>query len=161
MYLANDVIQNSKKKGPEYSRSFFKVLSSAFRHIFESCATDTKTISALQRILSIWEDRGVYETRIVNDFRKELQSPDEAEESNGNHSNESSESSSGAAAATGAGPGKRKIGESDRDAAKRSKSSAAGHGGEAAGKDRIKSETIDVNGTKETHVILSQHVPAG
>lgn len=150
MYLANDVIQNSKKKGPEYSRAFFKVLTLAFRHIFECCSSDTKTISALQRILSIWEDRGVYETRIVNGFRKELQSPDDVEETNENNSNESTESSGATS--------KRKIGESERDAAKRARSS--GHG-EAVVKDRIKTETIEVNGTKETHVILSQHVPIG
>ena len=32
MYLANDVIQNSKKKGPEFSRDFKDVLPSAFKN---------------------------------------------------------------------------------------------------------------------------------
>ena len=30
MYLANDVIQNSKKKGPEFSRDFAPVLTDAY-----------------------------------------------------------------------------------------------------------------------------------
>lgn len=30
MYLANDVIQNSRKKGPEYSKEFSGVLKQAF-----------------------------------------------------------------------------------------------------------------------------------
>lgn len=153
MYLANDVIQNSKKKGPEYSRDFLKVLKLAFRHIFECCASDTKTISALLRILSIWEDRSVYESKIVKEFRRELQpSEDEANE-NSNDGAASSESNGAAAAG-----GKRK-GDGEREVAKRAKTHAGESG--ASAKERIKSETIEVNGTKETHVILSQHVPAG
>ena len=31
MYLANDVIQNSKKKGPEFTRDFGSILADAFR----------------------------------------------------------------------------------------------------------------------------------
>ena len=31
MYLANDVIQNSKKKGPEFKEDFGSVLGDAFR----------------------------------------------------------------------------------------------------------------------------------
>lgn len=30
MYLANDVIQNSKKKGPEFTKDFATVMSDAF-----------------------------------------------------------------------------------------------------------------------------------
>jgi len=35
MYLANDVIQNSKKKGPEYGKEFNHVLGKVFAHIGE------------------------------------------------------------------------------------------------------------------------------
>ena len=31
MYLANDVIQNSKKKGPEFKEDFGSILADAFR----------------------------------------------------------------------------------------------------------------------------------
>lgn len=33
MYLANDVIQNMRKKGPEYSKEFATVLKSSFEII--------------------------------------------------------------------------------------------------------------------------------
>lgn len=33
MYLANDVIQNSRKKGPEYAKEFGTVLKKAFENI--------------------------------------------------------------------------------------------------------------------------------
>lgn len=33
MYLANDVIQNSRKKGPEYAKEFATVLKQAFENI--------------------------------------------------------------------------------------------------------------------------------
>ncbi len=32
LYLANDVVQNSKKKGPEFSRDFKTVLPYAYKH---------------------------------------------------------------------------------------------------------------------------------
>lgn len=33
LYLANDVIQNSKRKGPEFTREFESVLVDAFSHV--------------------------------------------------------------------------------------------------------------------------------
>jgi len=33
MYLANDVIQNSRKKGPEFSKEFGAVLKPSFEHV--------------------------------------------------------------------------------------------------------------------------------
>lgn len=73
MYLANDIIQNSKKKGPEYGKEFSKVLKKAFSHIGDTCASDNRTIGSLGRILKIWEDRGVYDEKAIVDFRTELQ----------------------------------------------------------------------------------------
>ncbi len=32
LYLANDVVQNSKKKGPDYGRDFKIVLPMAYKH---------------------------------------------------------------------------------------------------------------------------------
>ena len=32
LYLANDVVQNSKKKGPEFCRDFKTVLPYAYKH---------------------------------------------------------------------------------------------------------------------------------
>ena len=36
MYLANDVIQNSKKKGPEFTREFATVLPDAYKFATKS-----------------------------------------------------------------------------------------------------------------------------
>ena len=71
MYLANDVIQNSKKKGPEYGKEFANVLPKAFSHIGESCKSE-KLFGSLGRILNIWEERGVYEPKVIADYRSRL-----------------------------------------------------------------------------------------
>lgn len=72
MYLANDVIQNSKKKGPEYSTSFSSaILSKAFSDISQKC-DDEKTFKSLERILNIWNERGVYESDKIKEFEANL-----------------------------------------------------------------------------------------
>jgi len=69
MYLANDVIQNSKKKGPEFGKEFGNVLRKCFEDIVKH-GCDEKTRNSLNRILAIWEERGVYDSRQIEDFRK-------------------------------------------------------------------------------------------
>lgn len=71
MYLANDVIQNSKKKGPEYGKEFGNILKRAFEHIAEK-GIDDKTKSSLSRLLKIWNDRGVYDDAQIADFKSAL-----------------------------------------------------------------------------------------
>lgn len=139
MYLANDVIQNSKKKGPEYGKEFQKVLHKAFQHIGETCSTsDNKTIASLDRILKIWDERQVYDTKMVQGFREALHRDD------GSHSPKSEP------------PEKRKR-EDDVAAANRHKISRP----DGYSRERVKSETVEVNGTVETHVILSPQATAG
>lgn len=147
MYLANDVIQNSKKKGPEYGKEFGKVLKNAFTHIGETCQNDEKTLGSLSRILKIWDDRGVYESKIIEEYRISLTKLSDSSSSNTiDKSNISS---------------KRKVDsiENGRDASKKLKltSSSSSSSKEHAGK----RETIEINGTVETHVILSPKAPAG
>lgn len=71
MYLANDVIQNSKKKGPEYGKEFSNVLPKVFAHIGETCKSD-KLLGSLGRILNIWQERGVYDPKTIADYRGRL-----------------------------------------------------------------------------------------
>jgi regulator of Ty1 transposition protein 103 len=72
MYLANDVIQNSKKKGPEYSESFSSaILTKAFADIAQKCEED-KTFKSLDRILKIWDERGVFESEKIKEFQANL-----------------------------------------------------------------------------------------
>ncbi|KAL1129187.1 hypothetical protein AAG570_013717 [Ranatra chinensis] len=71
MYLANDVIQNSKKKGPEYTKQFASILKKAFKLIGQAnCGEKTK--KRLERMLAIWEERTVYEKKQIEEFRKLL-----------------------------------------------------------------------------------------
>ncbi|XP_042187696.1 regulation of nuclear pre-mRNA domain-containing protein 1A isoform X3 [Callorhinchus milii] len=66
LYLANDVIQNSKKKGPEFTKDFAPVLVDAFSHV--SSESDENCKKHLERVLAIWQERMVYE----NDFIDQL-----------------------------------------------------------------------------------------
>ncbi|XP_014207970.1 regulation of nuclear pre-mRNA domain-containing protein 1B [Copidosoma floridanum] len=72
MYLANDVIQNSKKKGPEFGKEFASVLPKAFDHMKHF---DDKTRDKACRLISIWEERGVYDKSQIADFRAAFFSP--------------------------------------------------------------------------------------
>lgn len=69
MYLANDVIQNSKKKGPEYGQEFGIHMQKAFEYM-SSC--DEKTKNSLERLLNIWEERGIYDKLTINEFKRAL-----------------------------------------------------------------------------------------
>lgn len=69
MYLANDVIQNSKKKGPEYNKEFANVLKKAFEFIGQKMQEE-KTKKSVNRLLAVWEERGVYSKSQIADFRR-------------------------------------------------------------------------------------------
>uniref|UniRef100_A0A6B2EIQ4 Putative regulator of nuclear mrna n=1 Tax=Phlebotomus kandelakii TaxID=1109342 RepID=A0A6B2EIQ4_9DIPT len=134
MYLANDVIQNSKKKGPEYGSEFTKALEAAFRHVAETCSKEGKTINSLDRILSIWLERGVYNAEVIQAYQTALHTVPQADEE----------------------PVKKKRKpEEHAKPAKRPKTTAE------KPKEHVKSETVEVNGKVETHVTLSPHTPVG
>lgn len=69
MYLANDVIQNSRKKGPEYGKEFGLILKNAFEHM-ASIGYDEKTRNSLGRLLTIWGERGMYDELQITEFRQ-------------------------------------------------------------------------------------------
>lgn len=166
MYLANDVIQNSKKKGPEFGKEYENVLLKAFKLIAGS-GPEEKTIHSLNRILNIWGERGVYDEPKIKEYSAAL--------------NQREKSPAAAATATAATPSK-KNGEEKREKRKpeggdsnghghkkksksSSSSSATANSGSSAApveKKPVKSEvTIEVNGKVETHVTLSPHQPDG
>lgn len=70
LYLANDVIQNSKRKGPEFTKDFAPVIVEAFKHV--SSDTDEGCKKHLGRVLSIWEERAVYENDILEHLKTAL-----------------------------------------------------------------------------------------
>jgi len=59
VYLANDVIQNGKKKAPEFSKVFAHMLPDAFTQASKDA--DEKMKGSLKRVINIWKERGVYE----------------------------------------------------------------------------------------------------
>ncbi|ODM94052.1 Regulation of nuclear pre-mRNA domain-containing protein 1B, partial [Orchesella cincta] len=66
VYLANDVIQNSRKKGAEFGKSFAPILKKMFDHMAR--IPEEKTKGSVLRILKIWEDRAIYEVNLIRDF---------------------------------------------------------------------------------------------
>ncbi|XP_058234195.1 regulation of nuclear pre-mRNA domain-containing protein 1A isoform X2 [Hemibagrus wyckioides] len=64
LYLANDVIQNSKRKGPEFTQDFAPVIVDAFKHVSSEGEEGCK--KHLERVLSIWQERAVYENDLLD-----------------------------------------------------------------------------------------------
>jgi hypothetical protein len=59
VFLANDVVQNSRKRGPAYTDAFAPLLPGALRHVIKH-ATGQETVHQLQRLVAVWEQRKVF-----------------------------------------------------------------------------------------------------
>ncbi|XP_034560980.1 regulation of nuclear pre-mRNA domain-containing protein 2a [Notolabrus celidotus] len=71
IYLANDIIQNCKRKNAiVYRTAFAEVLRDAF--VLLNSEGDPKVIKSVERILSIWEDRSVYSGTLITELRNSL-----------------------------------------------------------------------------------------
>ena len=71
MYLANDVIQNSKKKGPEYNKEFGSKLAKVFDHL-GGIRLDDKSSRGINRLLTVWGERGVFGSDEIASFKSNL-----------------------------------------------------------------------------------------
>ncbi|XP_053663143.1 regulation of nuclear pre-mRNA domain-containing protein 1B [Anopheles marshallii] len=138
MYLANDVIQNSKKKGPEFGREFEHVLLKAFKNVAQS-SPEPKTINSLNRILGIWGDRAVYEEPKIKEYSTVLNGTDTIPkvEVNGSEKKRKGDSNS-----------------NESDSSKKPRTAVVTE-------KKVKSEVVEVNGKVETHITLSPHQPDG
>ncbi|KAG6464538.1 hypothetical protein O3G_MSEX014580 [Manduca sexta] len=135
MYLANDVIQNSKKKGPEYGKEFGEVLVESFQHMAKT-GIDTKTKNSLHRILSIWQERGVYDAQKIQDFKDAMDSSNSIKANKVN---------------------KRKSSDNEpKEPAKKNKVE-----GRAKSERRHSETKVEVDGHIETHTTLSPKTPPG
>lgn len=67
LYLANDVIQNSKKKGPEFTRDFEGVLVDACSHVARE--TDESCKKHMVRLLNIWQERSLYRADFIQQLK--------------------------------------------------------------------------------------------
>ncbi|KAL1336675.1 hypothetical protein HN51_031053 [Arachis hypogaea] len=64
LYLANDILQNSKRKGNEFVTEFWKVLPSALKYVDEKGDDHEKKVAS--RLVDIWEQRRVFGSRAKN-----------------------------------------------------------------------------------------------
>jgi len=69
LYLANDVVQNSRKKAPEYAKEFGGSLKKVLDHLTK-LKLDDKTIKSISRLLQIWAERQIFEPKIQADLTK-------------------------------------------------------------------------------------------
>ncbi|KAM7460252.1 hypothetical protein LguiA_019743 [Lonicera macranthoides] len=61
LYLANDILQNSRRKGSEFVDEFWKFLPDALRDVIENGGEFGK--SAVLRLINIWDERKVFGSR--------------------------------------------------------------------------------------------------
>lgn len=62
LYLANDILQNSRRKGSEFVNEFWKVLPAALKHVYDN--SDENGKKAANRLVEIWEERKVFGSRV-------------------------------------------------------------------------------------------------
>ncbi|KAG7227002.1 hypothetical protein INR49_022348 [Caranx melampygus] len=67
LYLANDVIQNSKKKGPEFTKDFESVLVDACSHVASEADENCK--KHMERLLNIWKERNLYRSDFIQQLK--------------------------------------------------------------------------------------------
>ncbi|XP_029292466.1 regulation of nuclear pre-mRNA domain-containing protein 1B [Cottoperca gobio] len=67
LYLANDVIQNSKKKGPEFTKDFETVLVDACSHVAREADEGCK--KHMERLLNIWKERALYRADFIQQLK--------------------------------------------------------------------------------------------
>lgn len=69
LYLANDVVQNARKKYPEVPREFGKVMKSVFSHL-AALELGPKTEASLGRLVKIWRERQIFEKQVTLDIER-------------------------------------------------------------------------------------------
>jgi len=69
MYFANDVVQNSKKRGGEYAREFGTVMRRVFEHL-ATLQLEDKTIVSLVRLLGIWQERQIFDKKMLDEIHR-------------------------------------------------------------------------------------------
>ena len=67
MYLANDLVQNSRKKYPEIAKEFGTVMKLVFTHLV-ALNLDAKTQNSINRLVNIWRERQIFDKKILSDM---------------------------------------------------------------------------------------------
>lgn len=61
LYLANDILQNSRRKGSEFVNEFWKFLPAALKDFYEN--SDDAGKKSVSRLVDIWDERKVFGSR--------------------------------------------------------------------------------------------------
>lgn len=69
LYLANDVVQNSKKKAPEFAKEFGGIMKKVLDHL-AAVKLDEKTVKSIARLLNIWQERSIFEAKIQTELSR-------------------------------------------------------------------------------------------
>jgi len=135
MYLANDVIQNSKKRGPEFSKEFLNVL----KLIFQFLAKDVEpaTLSSLDRLVNIWEERAVYDKSHIKVFRQALH-PSDKVEVNENNNNTNNSTTTGKESTNSKSTRKR-----ENDSSSNAGKDTSGHNNNGHSNKKLRSDQLD------------------
>ncbi|KAH6828639.1 hypothetical protein C2S53_006637 [Perilla frutescens var. hirtella] len=64
LYLSNDILQNSRRKGSEFVNEFWKVLPASLKTAYDSGNGNCRKVAS--RLVDIWEDRKVFGSRGQN-----------------------------------------------------------------------------------------------
>jgi regulator of Ty1 transposition protein 103 len=85
LYLANDVIQNSRKKCPELAKQFAPSVRKVVEHLAH-IKLEANTVKSIGRLITIWQERSIFDDKTLADMRKfwakkqpDLDAPAEAE----------------------------------------------------------------------------------
>ncbi|CAG8554313.1 612_t:CDS:2 [Cetraspora pellucida] len=68
IYLCNDVCQNSRRKGLEFTQEFKKVLPDAMEHTYRHATADVQGI--IRRVINIWDEREVFDKDFLDELRR-------------------------------------------------------------------------------------------
>ncbi|CAA0809782.1 ENTH/VHS family protein [Striga hermonthica] len=76
LYLANDILQNSRRKGSEFVNEFWKVLPKVLKGVCDGREENCKKVAS--RLVDIWTERKVFGSRgekLKNEFQSKKSSP--------------------------------------------------------------------------------------
>ncbi|XP_011079144.1 regulation of nuclear pre-mRNA domain-containing protein 1B [Sesamum indicum] len=84
LYLSNDILQNSRRKGSEFVNEFWKVLPAALKGVYDSGDENCRKVAS--RLVDIWEERKVFGSRGQN-LKNEILGNNPSPINNGKNSN--------------------------------------------------------------------------
>jgi len=69
LYLANDVVQNCRKKQPEIEAEFGLVMKKVFTHLAGE-TLDEKIVTRMTRLVNVWKERAIFDRKVQEEVAK-------------------------------------------------------------------------------------------